>query len=146
MRLFVVVVVVLLLPLCFFCADARAQGSETITSLSQEIHTQLDSLRLQSRLLGEQLSAAESELEALSWQREELKTALTDLTTSSESMSQRLRDYSEKLTDYERRLKRRRNAVLALAGILLLMTALKVALRFLEAKGVKVPYRLALWI
>lgn len=134
-----------LLPL-FLCAAAAAQGSETITGLSQEIHTQLDSLRQQSRRLSEQLSIAESELETLSWQREELRTALTDLTTSSENMSQRLRDYSTKLTDYERRLKRRRNALLVLAGIILLTTALKVVLRLLEAKGVKVPYRLALWV
>ena len=144
---------VLLLSLCLpflsvrlFSQTAQVCDTETLESLSAEIHTQLESLRQQSRSLTEQLLIAEKESETLSKQAEALRMELTELNSCLENTNRRLQDYKTKLTEYEHRLNARKKALLILCGILLAMAASKIILQLLRFKGIKVPYLLALWL
>lgn len=127
------------------CQDAAPARAGTLGSLSEEIHSQLEDLRQQSRRLTEQLLTAEQESRESSRRAGELKAELSDLNSCLESTSARLREYSERLTEYEGRLRTRAKVIRAGIALLLLAFAARLALLFAKVRlGIEVPYLLNL--
>lgn len=126
-----------------FGQDVAPAGEEqpTLRTLSQEIHSQLDDLRRQSRRLTEQLLTAESELRESSRRAEELKAELSALNSSLASTSERLENSLRRLSEYEERLRTRAAIIRAGLALLALAAAVRLVLAFLKAKaGIEIPY------
>ena len=142
------VCILFLLVFSLFCLPVVAQPAaqeQTLQTLSAEIHVQLENLKQQSRLLTEQLIAAESELHVSSKQVETLQTELTELNTCLDNTKQKLTDYSTKLTQYETKLEFRAKIIWIAAVILAIFIIVRVILLILKIKfGIKIPYLLNL--
>lgn len=136
----------LLFLLCFlfvfqlsYSQDASQQSTQTLPTLSKEIHTQLDSLKQQSRLLTEQLLTVENELSSSSVQVETLKTQQKELTTCLQDTNKKYSDCLTKLTLYESGLKRDKELLILGFTLVVLFIAVRIITLILRVKGVKLP-------
>lgn len=112
--------------------------------IAQEIHSQLDNLKAQSRALTEQLLLAENESKMQSEEVKKLRTELTNLNCSLKRTSESLTSYSKKLTESETKRKSQRKAILILCGTILLSFMIKTILVVLNIKfSFALPYILA---
>lgn len=124
------------------CAGQGASPHDyrkTIQGLSQQVHEQLEDLKVQSATLTTQLAIAENDLKLSQGQVSELQTQLKDLNICLENTNRKLAAYSTKLIEYEAKLKGRAKAIAALGGILLLIMVIKAVIAFLYFKGVPLP-------
>lgn len=124
-------VILFLLLSCLHPAQAQESGIQT---LSQEIHVQLDSLKQQSRLLTEQLLAAESELEQSSMQVEALKKELDGLNSCLDATNEKLTSYSAQLIVYEERLKVATRLNIFAAVFIIVLCALYIIYNIVKSK------------
>lgn len=115
------------------CAGAQArESSETLETLGSQIHTSLESLRLQSSLLTEELETRSKEVESL-------RTTLSDLSTSLTNTNRQLSDYETRLRDYEGKLRWHRKLAATVAALAFLFVAVGVVTLILRLKGIHLP-------
>ena len=112
-------------------ADAP-QPSPTLEELGSQIHTSLESLKLQSKTLTEELERRSSEVA-------ELKANLSELTSCLDNTNALLADYETKLIRYETKLKGWRKFATVVAILALLFLATRAVTLVLRAKGIKLP-------
>lgn len=112
-------------------ADAPQQ-SPTLEELGSQIHTSLANLKLQSKILTEELERRSSEVA-------ELKANLSELTTCLDNTNALLADYETKLIRYETKLKGWRKFATVVAMLALLFLATRAVTLALRAKGIKLP-------
>jgi|GEM_PF-1948028 len=126
----------------FPCVSQTAQRQdyrETLGTLSQQMHEQLDDLKQQSQVLTTSLAIAESDLQLSQEQVKELQAELAALNTCLENTNRKLSDYSTKLTAYEVKLKQRAKIIAGLMGILLVLILIKIVFVFLYIKHIPIP-------
>ena len=121
-----------LFPLSAFAQADAPQPSPTLEELGSQIHTSLDALKQQSKVLTEELEKRSSEVA-------ELKANLNELTTCLDNTNALLADYETKLIRYEQKLKGWRKFATAVAILALLFLATRAVTLVLRAKGIKLP-------
>lgn len=126
---------ILALPL-LLSLPSFAQDASQMETLSQEIHSQLDSLRRQSGSLTEQLLIAENELRMSSQQVETLGTELTGLNTCLQNTNEKLESYKQKLSGYETKLRQKAKWIAILALLDGLLSVVLFVVFVLELKGI----------
>ena len=119
-------------PLSAQDLEGAQQPSPTLEELGSQIHTSLASLKLQSKLLTQELEERSNEVETL-------KTNLNELTTCLDNTNQLLADYETKLIRYETKLKGWRKFATVVAILALLFLATRAVTLILRAKGIKLP-------
>lgn len=119
-----------------FSEDAELTQSQTLRTLSQEIHSCADDLRQQSIRLTEQLAIAENELSLSSKTVERLQAERNDWITSSVAMNEKLSALSTKCVEAETKLKTAWKIIWILIGVLLAGIAGFVTLSILELKKI----------
>ena len=124
---------------CYSLEGAPQTQSETLTTLSTQIHEQLENLRKQSKSLTQQLLQAQTELETQSLLADELRTELNELNISLTSTSKKLADYETKLTAYEQKLKAQKRLLRIGLLLVVLFLAVRAVTLALRAKGIKLP-------
>ena len=121
-----------LCPLSAYALEDAQQPNPTLEELGSQIHTSLDALKQQSKLLT-------AELEERSNEVAELKTNLNELTTCLDNTNQLLADYETKLIRYEQKLKGWKKFATVVALLALLFIATRAVTLILRAKGIKLP-------
>lgn len=116
-----------------FCSPLAAEASpDLLETLGVQIHTSLESLRLQSSLLTEELETRSKEVESL-------RTTLSDLSTSLTNTNRQLSDYETMLRDYEGKLRWHRKRAATVAALAFLFVAVRVVTLILRLKGIHLP-------
>lgn len=129
--------VLLLLSLPSFSQDAEPQ--EELTSLSSSIASNLQSLRLESEAMVEQLSRLSQTLQQSESERKELEIQSSRLSSSLTAINAQLNDSYRTITAYEEKLRMQRMTLTIMLLVLGLRLVGMVAGYILYANGIKLP-------
>lgn len=129
--------VLLFLSLPSFSQDAEPQ--EELTSLSSSIASNLQSLRLESEAMVEQLSRLSQTLQQSESERKELEIQSSRLSSSLTAINAQLNDSYRTITAYEEKLRMQRRMLTIMLLVLGLRLVGMVAGYILYAYGIKLP-------
>lgn len=129
--------VLLFLSLPSFSQDAEPQ--EELTSLSSSIASNLQSLRLESEAMVEQLSRLSQTLQQSESERKELEIQSSRLSSSLTAINAQLNDSYRTITAYEEKLRMQRMTLTIMLLVLGLRLVGMVAGYILYANGIKLP-------
>ena len=129
--------VLLLLSLPSFSQDAEPQ--EELTSLSSSIASNLQSLRLESEAMVEQLSRLSQTLQQSESERKELEIQSSRLSSSLTAINAQLNDSYRTIAAYEEKLRMQRMTLTIMLLVLGLRLVGIVAGYILYANGIKLP-------
>lgn len=129
--------VLLFLSLPSFSQDAEPQ--EELTSLSSSIASNLQSLRLESEAMVEQLSRLSQTLQQSESERKELEIQSSRLSSSLTAINAQLNDSYRTITAYEEKLRMQRVTLTIMLLVLGLRLVGMVAGYILYANGIKLP-------
>lgn len=129
--------VLLFLSLPSFSQDAEPQ--EELTSLSSSIASNLQSLRLESEAMVEQLSRLSQTLQQSESERKELEIQSSRLSSSLTAINAQLNDSYRTITAYEEKLRMQRRMLTIMLLVLGLRLVGMVAGYILYANGIKLP-------
>lgn len=129
--------VLLFLLLPSFSQDAEPQ--EELTSLSSSIASNLQSLRLESEAMVEQLSRLSQTLQQSESERKELEIQSSRLSSSLTAINAQLNDSYRTITAYEEKLRMQRVTLTIMLLVLGLRLVGMVAGYILYANGIKLP-------
>lgn len=129
--------VLLFLLLPSFSQDAEPQ--EELTSLSSSIASNLQSLRLESEAMVEQLSRLSQTLQQSESERKELEIQSSRLSSSLTAINAQLNDSYRTITAYEEKLRMQRMTLTIMLLVLGLRLVGMVAGYILYANGIKLP-------
>ena len=121
-----------LCPLSVYALEDAQQQSPTLETLGSQIHSSLENLKLQSKILTEELQQRSNEVA-------ELKTNLSELTICLDNTNALLADYETKLIRYEQKLIGWKKFATTVALLALLFIATRAVTLILRAKGIKLP-------
>lgn len=128
-----------LLLACFALSCAGAQAQESLSRQSSSIRENLLSIREQSILLSEELTSVRERLSVSEEERTRLEEQSTRLSASLTTINGQLTDSYRNITALETRLGATLRKTRALAAVLLVLIAMKIAGYVLYFKGVKLP-------
>ena len=129
--------VLLLLSLPSFSQDAEPQ--EELTSLSSSIASNLQSLRLESEAMVEQLIRLSQTLQQSESERKELEIQSSRLSSSLTAINAQLNDSYRTIAAYEEKLRMQRVTMTIMLLVLGLRLVGMVAGYILYANGIKLP-------
>ena len=122
----------LLLVFPCYSSDANQQNTQTLEVLGSQVHTSLENLKLQSKILTEMLEERSNEVKAL-------QMKLVGLTTCLENTNEQLYNYEKNLEQQKQSLKRYRTFMIVVIVVALLMIAARVVTIILKVKGIHLP-------
>ncbi len=123
----------------FYAQDVEPSRKEELETLSSTIASNLQSLRLESEAMVEQLSRLSLTLQRSENERKELEIQSSRLSSSLTAINAQLSDSYRTITAYEEQLRGQRRILSILIGVLAIRIVGMIAGYILYAKGIRLP-------